>query len=208
MARELRQTEFAHRLEHHEALFAVGTFVEIHEALIQQRTKPVEDILVLDRPPRRIVLTQRLGGREGASAREDRQSPEQPLLARREEVVAPDHRVAEGPLMGRHVARAASEQLQRRAAGRAVEALEQRLRREHLRARCRELECQRQAVETRADGRDCLGVVRAQGEAGIDIRGPIHEQAYGRILGDHVAEGMSDPRRHRERRHGQLALAR
>ncbi len=138
---------------------------------------------------------------ERGAAAEDSQAPEEPLLGRREQVVAPADGSFEGLLTGREITRAAGEEPQA-----VVEAGEQGGRGEELAARGGQLEGERQAVEAHTDRGHGGGVIGRQREGGVGGAGPLREEGHGFGLGQLV------PRRQRlqpgqpQRRHGELLL--
>ena len=144
---ELLERVVADGVEHREARLAALAAVD--EAVVDERRQPVEEarhaadhLRVLERP----------------AADEDREPREQPLLVLGEQRVAPVDRRAQRLLARRRVARAAAEHVE------AAEAREQRVRREELRPRRRELDREREPVEARAD----LGDGGRVGAVGLD----------------------------------------
>ena len=131
VAFELLARELADRLEQQEAVVAD----RLQQTEVDERRERVE-----------VGVADVLRGFEREAAGEDGEAGEQLLRLLREQVVAPLDRRAERPLAFRRVARAAGEQRQR-----ALQAREQRLRREQLRPRGGELQRERQTVEPPAD---------------------------------------------------------
>ena len=152
----------ADRLQHREARLAVGLFLLAEQAVVDQRREPGEDVL---------AAADGLGGVERAAAGEDGEAREERLLVRAEQVVAPVDRRAERLLAGGQVARAAGEEVEA-----LLEPREQRLRREQLRARGRELDRERQPVEADADLGDRGRVRVREGEVG-SRPGPVRRRA-------------------------------
>ena len=110
------------------------------------------------------------GGGEGERAREDGDAGQQPAGVLVEQVVAPLDRGSERSLALVRVPRPAREERQRR-----LEAVQEPLRPEELRARGRQLEREGQAVEAPADRLD--GGIRP--ELGPDRSRALHEQDRG-----------------------------
>ena len=98
----------AERLEHDEARVAVVGHALDEQAVVDERGDAVEDVdaEVL------AGVADGLGRLERAAAGEDREAPEQRLLGRRQQVVAPVDRAAQRLLALRQVARAAGQQLE------------------------------------------------------------------------------------------------
>src|SRR5438874_5109989 len=118
---ELLERELPQRLEHEEPRLAD----RLEEALVDERRDRVE-----------IGARDGGGGVEREAAAEDREPTECDSLRIREQVVAPLDRVPQGLLPLRRVARAAGQEWQR-----LFKPLEDRTRREQLRACGGELDC-------------------------------------------------------------------
>ena len=176
------------RLEHREARLAVGLLLLAEQAVVDERRDSGESSL---------GAADRLCGLQRAAAREDGELREELTILRSEQVVAPVDRRAESLLPRRLVARAAREQLEA-----ALQPGEQRLRREQLRPRGRQLDRQRQTVEADADLRDRRRVRRGDGEVGLHGPSALDEERDGLELGEVSRVG------HGERRHLELPLAR
>ncbi len=129
---ELLACVLANRLEHEEAVVADG----LEQAQVDERGESIE-----------LGVADLLRGGERGAAREDGESGEELLACRVEEVVAPLDRRAERALALRRVAGAAGQQGKSR-----VEALEEGVHAEQLRARRRQLDRQGKPVEPKADG--------------------------------------------------------
>ena len=117
-----------------------------------------------------------LRGLQGEAAGKDRQAPEHRSLIRVEEVIAPGDRVAQRLVPGRRFAGAAHQQRQPR-----IQTRQERLRGEHLAARRRQLDRQRQPVEAAAELRDGARVLVCQGKVGFDLAGALGEQPDRRV---------------------------
>jgi hypothetical protein len=102
-------------------------------------------------------LADGLSSFEGEAAREDGQPPEDDLLGRCQQVVAPFNRVTQCALAGRQITRAASQSVERRAARRPAEMvpagqpIESGPRRQQPRLAGSQLDGERKAVESRAN---------------------------------------------------------
>ena len=96
------------RVQEPEARLAVGRLLDLHEALVDQRHQPVEDVAT-DLGRR---TADRLGRGEVAPGGEDRQPIEQPLPAVVEQVIAPGDRAAERLLAFGQVARAGRQDIE------------------------------------------------------------------------------------------------
>jgi hypothetical protein len=115
------------------------------EALVDQGGQGIEDLDA----ERAIGIADRLGRLQRPAAHEHGQAPEQRLLGRREQVVAPGDGAAQRLVARRHVTCPAGQEAQA-----LREARQDRLRLEQLHARRGQLDGQRQAVEPTADLRD------------------------------------------------------
>ena len=120
------------------------------------------------------VCADGLDVRDRASSCEDGHSPEHALLRLCQERVAPADRRVERLLSLGNVASARCEHVER-----VVEPLEQRIRRQQPEAGSGELECERQAVQALADGRDGRRVLRRQLERFPGRLGALDEQRDG-----------------------------
>ena len=98
------QTELADGLQQAEARLAARALVGGDEVVIDQVGDHVE---IVGRGSRRLAAGYPPGGKEGEAPFEDREATEEPLLRRREELIAPGNRVAHRAVPGRGVARAA-----------------------------------------------------------------------------------------------------
>ena len=134
-------------------------------------------------------------------AKTARPREELPVL-RAEQVVAPVDRRAERLLARRLVARPAGEQLEA-----PLEPGEQRLRREQLRARGRELDRERQAVEADADLGDRGRVRGRHGEVGLDRLRALDEERDRVVLRELLELRQVRRVGQAERRHLELVLA-
>ena len=152
----------ADRLQHREARLAVGLLLLAEQAVVDQRREAGQDAR---------AAADRLGGLERAAADEDGEPREERLLVRPEQRVAPVDRRAQRLLARGQVARAAGEQVEA-----LLEPGEQRLRREQLRARGRQLDRERQAVEPDADLGDRRRVRARDGEVGLDRLRALDEE--------------------------------
>lgn len=151
--------------------------------------------------PRSCRASQRLRGLQRASADEDRETAEQPLLRRREQRVAPVDGSAQGLLARGQVARAAGQELQA-----VVETGRQRRRRQELDASRGKLDRQGQTVQPRANRRDRRSVLGREGEAGEKSRGAVNEECDRRHTRQRLGRRQSREVRQRERRDGVLPL--
>ena len=115
-----------------------------------------------------------LGGVARPVADEDGEAPEQSLLRVGQQVVAPGDRAPQRPLPFGQVARPAGQQVDR-----VLQPLEDPGRREDLHARRGELDRERQALETRGDRADRIGLVSGGLEVGSNEAGPVDEQRLG-----------------------------
>ncbi len=203
------QRELADRLQHPVPGLAVERLLLPQQALLDQRLDAVQDHQVERRQrdrrgarARRIAGTDRLGGLQGA-APEDGQPPEQRLLVRRQQVVAPGDGVAQGPLAGRQVARAAGQQRQP-----ALHPLEHRPRRQRPDAGGGQLDRQRQPVQPLADLGD--GRRRSRRSARSPARAAWARSTNRRTASNWArcsGRGRSPAVRQGQRRHRILALA-
>jgi hypothetical protein len=134
---QLRRGELADRLEQAETSLGLA-----HEVLVDERSENVE-----------LRVADGLGRVQREPAGEEGEPCEELPLRVVEQVVAPLDRGLERPLALRRVARAGGQERKS-----AVEAGKQRGRAEELRARGRELDRERQAVEPSADLRDLRAV--------------------------------------------------
>ena len=117
-------------------------------------------------------IADRFRALERAGSREHRQAAEQPLLGVGQELVAPVDGVAQRLLADGQVAAAAGEQIET-----ALEARPDLRRREDPDPRRRQLDRQRQAVETGADLGDRRRILRGQRERGLRRPGPAARTA-------------------------------
>ena len=131
---ELLGGVFPDRLQHQEAILGD----RLQQAEVDERRHRVE-----------VRVADLLGDRERKAPEKDRETREETFRAFVEEVVAPFDRRPERSLPFGGVARAAGEQRQS-----AIEALQERLRAEELRASSGQLDRQRQAVQAKTDGLD------------------------------------------------------
>ena len=170
---EHRQPVRLDRLEHQDprdlAALAVRGIELPDKALVDQRSEAV-DRVQLD-AGRCVKLCCHRLDRLDRCPGEDRQDLEQTLLRRSEQLVAPLDRRPEGLLPLGQVARATAERLP--AGG---EPVPQRLGREEVEPRCRELDRQRQPVEAAADVGNGGGVVVGEPEVGPDPARPLDKE--------------------------------
>ena len=183
------------RLEQPEARLAVGAVRLPDEALVDERGEALEHLAEVH-----LVAADGVGDLERAAAREDAEPREQGLLGRLEQVVAPVDRVAERALPRRQVVGAAGEQVEP-----LLEPAEDRLRREQLHARGRELDREREPVEAAADPGHRGRVLVRELEARLDRLRPVDEELDGRRARER-AVAVAVRLGQRERRHRELAL--
>ena len=150
----------ADRLQHPEARLAARHRLRPEQAVVEQRLDAGEHVEL-------EVAGNRLRGVEREAADEDGQAREERLLRRAQEVVAPGDGGAQRPVpLGPAVAGLGLQQRQPLA-----QALEDRLRREQLGARGRELDRKREPVETQAELGDRAGVgSESRSRAGVACR--------------------------------------
>ena len=157
---ELLGGVLADRLEHREAWLAVGVVGHDSEAPPHQRVERVE-----------VAAADRLDRLEPCAAREHGEAGEQALLVGLEQLVAPVDRRPQRLLTSRSVGGAADEEGEP-----LVEPFQDRLRRQEPDARGRQLDGERQAVESCADRGDDRRRLRVDREARLDSAGPGLEQ--------------------------------
>ena len=134
---------FADRLQHPEAGLAVRV------ALLPQQALPQQAATASSTSTAALLAAADRGDRlQPRAAREDRQAPEERLLRRREQPIAPGDRLPQRPLPVRQVARAARQQSEP-----LVEPGEQGGGRQRRDPRRRQFDRQRQAVQPGADRR-------------------------------------------------------
>ncbi len=184
----------ADRLQHREARLAVGLFLLAEHVVVDQRREAGQETL---------VTADGLGGGERAAAGEDGEAREECLLVRAEQVVAPVDRRAERLLARGHVPWAAGEEVEA-----LLEPGEQRLRREQLGARGRELDRERESVEADADLGDRGRVRVGDGEVGLDGPGAFDEERDRLVLRERRDRRQVRRVGQVERRHLVLVLAR
>ena len=131
---QLLQAEFAHRLEQLKTWLPLRSRDPLDERVVHQGDDRFQRLGF----GQAQLPAERLGRGQGASTGEDRQPAEQPLLRRRQQVVAPGDGVAHRLLPLGKVAIAAGQQGQP-----AIEPVEQRADRKHAQAGRRQLDRQR-----------------------------------------------------------------
>ena len=175
--------EVANRLEHHEAALPSP-----QQVVVDQRAEALE---------RHVAYA--LGSFQRAAADEDAEACKRLALVRPQQVVAPVDRGGERLLACRRVARAGLQQVRL-----AFEPLQNLSRREQLRSRRGELDCERQSVEPPADAGDLRCAGRVELEARIDRLRPRREEPHRVGLDERLERkvGVGSV----ERRHRVLAL--
>ena len=162
-----------------------------HQRLVHQPGQPLQHRVPVDRAgpavdgsgPAEVVGGDVLRRVEVEGAGEDGQPPEHPLLAGREQAVAPVHGGQQGPVPGGQVAGGRGEQ------GRVVvEPVEDLLGRQHPGPGRGQLDGQRQPVQAAAQFRHRAGFPVVEGEARVVGAGTLPEQLDG---------GRDRERRHR-----------
>ena len=195
--REPFEGELADRLEEQEARFAVGCLLPSDEALLDEGRQRLEGIEAKIRRP-----ADSLGRFERPAADEHAETPEEHLEIRCEEGVAPVDRLAQRLLASRQVARSAAEEGES-----AAQPAEDRLGAEEARLRRRELDRQRQPVETNDDLGDRRDIGRGDREVRSDGHRPLEEQGDPLVLRERLhrrqVRRVGDP----ERWNGMLVLA-
>ena len=179
------------RLEHRQSLLAAVRGP--HEALVDERAEPIDDV----HPGQGVDADADLFDVLDPRRREHGQDLEQRPLVVVEQLVAPGDRGAERPLAVGQVARSAPKDIES-----SSEAVAQLRRREQAKPRGRELDRERQPVESRADLADDRSRVVVEAEAWPRLSSALDEE--GDRGGGHRAGGAAWQR---ERRHGQELLA-
>ena len=132
----------ADRLEHSEPRLAAGRVLASNQALVDERRDPVGNV----QADVEAGIADGLRGLEGPAPAEHRQSPEENPFGLVEQVEAPVDRPAQGLLARGQIAGTPDEERQA-----LLEADEDRVGREQLHPRGRQLDGKRQAVESGAD---------------------------------------------------------
>ena len=195
---QLLAAVLAERFEHHEAQLAFLRGPLHEQAVVHERRDAVQhvDAKVFER------IADSLRGFERAASGEDRQTAEELLLGRRQQVVAPLDRLPKGLLALRQVPRPAGQELEG-----PFDPGEQLGGRQDLHARGRELDRERQAIEPAADLDHRAGVLRGQREVGPAGRRALDEQRDRRAIHQGRWREQRAGRRERERRDRKLLLA-
>ncbi len=161
------------RVQEAEARLAADRFLDLDEALVDQRHQPVEDVATdLGR-----WTADRLGRGEVAPGGEDGQPVEQPPAALVEKVVAPGDRAAERLLAFGQVARSGRQDVEL-----VIEPDEDRVRAQQLDARGGKLDRERHPVEPCADRSHRGRVLVGDAEPGANGDRPLDEQTDRRVL--------------------------
>jgi len=145
------------------------------EVFVQQRPYPVHDRRAVRavRVVRAVRAAHGRGGLQGEAAGEDGQPAEERPLVLGQQVDAPVDGRAQGALAGWPIVRSLGEQRQR-----LCQPCRQRLRRHERDARRGQLDCQRQAIEARADLGHRARVRGGEREAGHLSLGALHEEGH------------------------------
>jgi hypothetical protein len=170
------QPVLSDRLQHPEARLAVALLLA-HQALVDQRRQPVEDVSFPGRG------ADGLRGREGAAAGADRQPAEEGPLLSAQQIVAPADGVAQRPLPRRQVAGTTGQYPQP-----VSQALQEDGGREELDAGGGQLDRERQPVEPPADLGDRRRRLVGDGEVVPGLPGAVDEQPHRLVLRE-VREG-------------------
>ena len=155
--------------EHEKAGLARRPFVLAEETLLDERSDAVEG----GRAELSLGVAHGLCSLDRTAAHENREAGEEPLLARAEKAVAPVDRVAKGPLTGRGIARAPSQQHEPLA-----ESPEESLRTQYSHPGSAELDRKRKAIEPGTDLGDGPDVLARQLEPGLHRLRPLDEELH------------------------------
>ena len=195
---ETFQAEFADRLEHEKAGFAIGLFLLPEQVFIDERGQPVEHAKL----PPGDGPAHAFGRFKGMSPDEHGQPAKEPLFVFRQEIVAPGDGFSERPVPGGQVACTAGQQVEAM-----LQTRQDGPRREHLDAGRCQFDGQRQPVEPDADFGYGGGVFLAQGKGRTHGARPLHEERHGLVLPQAFERGQALGIRDSQGRYGKLVLA-
>ena len=173
----------ADRLQHPASRLPLGGLLGPDQALGQEFRQVIERL----QSGRAQRDRDRFRGLEGQAAGKDGEAPEQGLLVRREEIVAPADRRAQGLLSIRVVPRRSDQEIELGA-----EAVAELTRREDAQARRGQLQRQGQAVETVGDLGHRGGVGVGQGECRVHGLGTFHEEVTGYLVTEKIYRRFMD----------------
>ena len=196
--REAFERELADRDEHAESRLAVDLRLP-HQAVLDESAEHVENVAGAELLGRAADL---LDLREHPAAREDRQPREELALCGVQQIPAPGDRAAKGALSLRQITSGRGEHVEALA-----ELRQHRLRREHLDARRRELDRERQPVEPVTDLGDGARVLGRHAEVRADPFRAVDEEPHRVGLCEHIERGQVPQVGELERRDRKLLLA-
>jgi len=194
---KLLERELTDRIQHAVTRRCLVQRLDEHDAGRDQGADCLERIKAV-----RITFEEGFDRFERESADEYPEPPEQALLGRSQQVIAPGDRRPQGLLPGGQVPRAAGQQRQP-----ALEPCQQGRGRKHGQASACELDCQRQAVQAAADLGHGGGVGFGQLEAGPCIAPEADEQSDRRHGGEGAQIKRDASLGQRQRRDGHDSLA-
>ena len=157
--RQLLEGKLTQGLQHDEAWLTVRTCLLAQQTLVQKRGDTLERVALRFTPSARDGL-RRL---EGEAPGEDREAPEEHLLLRRQQVVTPGDGVPHRLLPFRDITSASGQQRQP-----VLEPGKQGCWRKHFDPRGGQFDGEGKAVHAPTDLGDGDGVLRGQGEIGLD----------------------------------------